>query len=128
MQNKESFIPDDWFKNAKKDLERVKLRLEEEDLEEAAVHLQQALEKYLKGYLLSKGWHLKKIHDLAALLAEAIKYNPELEKFMEFCQEVSAYYFEDRYPFFAEGPSGEEIKVALLKAEELVREIMQFQK
>ncbi|MHA1263182.1 MAG: hypothetical protein ACTSSA_14055 [Candidatus Freyarchaeota archaeon] len=28
----------------------------------------------MKGYLLSKGWQLERIHDLAVLLDEAVKY------------------------------------------------------
>jgi HEPN domain-containing protein len=61
---KESFYPLDWIKKVKRDLKRVKERLEISDFEDAAFHLQQALEKYLKAYLLSRGWELKRIHDL----------------------------------------------------------------
>lgn len=98
MKNKneiESLYPLDWYKKAEKDLERSKKNLSEKDLEEAAFHLQQSLEKYLKGYLLSKGWELKKIHDLEYLLDEAIKFKPELEEFRPLCQEVTGYYLSN---------------------------------
>jgi HEPN domain-containing protein len=124
MENKESLYPPDWFEKAKKDLERVSRRLAENDLEDAAVHLQQAIEKYLKGYLLSKGWKLKKIHDLSVLLTEAAKYNPKLAEFLEFCQEASSYYLKERYPLPAEYLSKEEIENALSKAEELIQELL----
>lgn len=52
---RESLYPPDWIKKAQKDMERVKKRLEDYDSEDAAFHLQQSFEKYLKAYLLSKG-------------------------------------------------------------------------
>lgn len=56
--NRESLYPKDWIEKAKKDLRRAKLLLADGDTEGAGFHLQQAIEKYLKGYLLSKGWRL----------------------------------------------------------------------
>ncbi len=52
---KESKLPHDWFEKARKDLQRVKVLLATDDIEGAGFHLQQAAEKYLKGYLLGKG-------------------------------------------------------------------------
>ena len=92
MSIKESRYPEDWFEKARKDLERVGRRLKEKDIEDAAIHLQQALEKYLKGYLLSKDWKLKPTHDLEYLLDEAVKTNPDLEQFRDLCLEVTPYY------------------------------------
>ncbi|MHA1431892.1 MAG: HEPN domain-containing protein [Candidatus Freyarchaeota archaeon] len=60
----------------------------------------------MKGYLLSKGWQLERIHDLAVLLDEAVKYKPELEEFRDFLEEITVYYFQSRYPFKVEGPKG----------------------
>ena len=64
--------------------------------EDAAFHLQQTVEKYLKGYLLSRGWPLKRVHDLEYLLDEAIKFQPELEEFRSLCQELTGNYFIER--------------------------------
>ena len=58
MSREESYYPQDWFRIAEKDLERVQRRILLNDPEDAGFHLQQAVEKYLKGYLLSKGWRL----------------------------------------------------------------------
>jgi len=52
---KESRLPPDWFDKAGKDLWRVEILLAADDIEGAGFHLQQAAEKYLKGYLLHKG-------------------------------------------------------------------------
>lgn len=50
----ESVLLQDWIKAAKKDLNRVRIMLEAQDFGDAGFHLQQAVEKYLKAYLLSK--------------------------------------------------------------------------
>ena len=64
----ESVSLEEWLKIARKDWERAKRNLEDEDPEAAGFFLQQSVEKYLKAFLLQRGWKLKKIHDLDALL------------------------------------------------------------
>lgn len=125
MAEKESRYPEDWVARAAKDLKRVSPRLQEEDIEEAAVHLQQAIEKYLKGYLISKGWRLKPTHDLELLLDEAVKFNSNLERFRDLCLEVTPYYIQERYPFFITEPSSEEIRQLLDLTKELVATIQE---
>jgi len=93
-----SLYPKDWIKTAGKDWERIFLHLQAEDLEAAAFFLQQALEKYLKAFLLERGWSLKKIHHLPALLEEATKYQANLADFGILCERISAYYLTERYP------------------------------
>lgn len=115
----------DWLEKARKDLDRVPARLKEGDNEDAAFHLQQATEKYLKAFLLSKGWQLKKIHDLEALLDEAVKYEPSFEKFREVCEEITGYYLAGRYPFPVKGPNKKEIEVSLSKSRDFVKAILE---
>lgn len=56
MKDKESRLPQDWFRKGEADIRTAEILLNHGgDPEIAASHLQQALEKYLKGYLLSKG-------------------------------------------------------------------------
>jgi len=116
----ESTYPADWLRIAADDLRRVPRRLEEDDIADAAFHLQQALEKYLKGFLLSRGWKLERIHDLRALLEEAARHEPSLKKFRRLCAEVTAYYIQERYPFFGTKPSREEVEANLERARGLV--------
>ncbi len=80
-KRQDSNIPLDWLKIARKDWNRISHMLEKDDGEAASFFFQQCLEKYLKAFLLSKGWHLRKLHELDALLDDAVKYDPELEKF-----------------------------------------------
>ena len=48
----------DWIKIARKDWERISLFFQAEDFDGAGFFLQQALEKYLKAWLLQQGWAL----------------------------------------------------------------------
>ncbi len=120
-ESNESYAIEDWLKIARKDWERAKRNLAEEDPEAAGFFLQQSLEKYLKAYLLKQGWKLKKIHELDALLDDAIKYSPTLKTFYKLCERVTGYYFADRYPPL--GPleiTCEDIKKDLIEVEKFV--------
>ena len=120
MPPEESTYPADWLEVAADDLERVSRRLAEGDIADAAVHLQQALEKYLKGFLLSRGWKLERVHDLRALLEEATRYEAGLKRFRRLCAEVTAYYFQERYPIFGARPDAGEVRANLEQARELI--------
>jgi HEPN domain-containing protein len=120
MPDRESFIPKDWFKKAEEDLKAAQILLKEESLEIAGFLLQQATEKYLKGYLLSQGWELKRIHDLVDLLNEAVAYDESFDMYRSICQQITEYYTEERYPFLDTSELGkEEIETALNEVKSL---------
>jgi HEPN domain-containing protein len=124
MPGKESRLPGDWFARARADLRAAEILLAHGgDTGLAGMHIQQAVEKHLKGYLLSKGWALERIHDLPALLDEAAKHFTELEAYRAFCEEVTSFYFEARYPFPAQPPTRREAKILLRQAQEMARQI-----
>jgi HEPN domain-containing protein len=125
---KESRYWKEWLNKAEKDLQRVEKRLENGDTEDATFHLQQAIEKYLKGYLLSKGWKFKPVHDLERLLDEIIQFDTNFEQFREVCQRINPYYIEERYPFFFPQPSKEEVEKSLIAAREMVKRIQKEMK
>jgi HEPN domain-containing protein len=50
------------------------------------IHLQQAIEKWLKAFLLHHGWTLRRTHELEALLDEAIRYEQGWSVFGGLCQ------------------------------------------
>lgn len=81
MKREESRYPQDWFRVGDKELMRAQNLLNLEDLERAGFNIQQAVEKYLKGYLLSQEWQLRRIHDLEVLLNEALVYDSSFEEF-----------------------------------------------
>jgi HEPN domain-containing protein len=124
MPPEESRYPQDWFRIGEKDLQRTRILLRAGDLEGAGFNLQQALEKYLKGFLLGKGWSLRRIHDLEILLNETIKLDPSFEIFRSPCQKITQYYLEERYPFTAASELvEEEIRQSLAFAEQLIAKI-----
>lgn len=70
MKREESRYPQDWFRVGDKELMHAQNLLNLEDLEGAGFNIQQAVEKYLKGYLLSQEWQPRRIRDLEVLLNE----------------------------------------------------------
>jgi len=124
MTGKESLYPQRWFQKAEQDLRRAHHLLEWGDPSGSAIHLQQAVEKFLKGYLLSKGWKLKRTHNLEALLNEALKHDPSLESYRAACRKISSYYVLERYPLPVPTELTEtEIKESLRAAEEIIAQI-----
>ena len=95
MKPSESKYPKDWLRIAEKDIVRVQQLLNLQDPEAAGFYLQQAIEKFLKAYLISKGWILKKTHDLEHLLNESISYDNALENYREVLQKITGFYFVD---------------------------------
>lgn len=89
---------EDWVRIARKDLGRAERLLEQDDPALAGFCLQQAVEKFLKAFLLSRGWRLRKTRDLERLLDDAIHYEPALTEFRRICQRVTGYYIAERYP------------------------------
>jgi HEPN domain-containing protein len=124
MPLKESRYPKDWLALAEKDLVRVRRSLRDRDPELAAFCLQQAVEKFLKAFLLSKGWKLRRIHDLEALLDDAMVHDPSLDQFRDACQKITNYYVVERYPLAVETEfTEEEIRASLEAAGRLIEKI-----
>lgn len=89
----------EWFERGKHNVETAKLLYQEKGYTDTiAYHIQQAIEKYLKGFLVFKGIIPKKTHDLVQLIGEIIKDNPWIEEFVDFCDKATKYYIEERYP------------------------------
>lgn len=112
----------EWFKKAEHDLDALR------DVLKGSAHpdvvgvlLQQCLEKYLKGYLIGKGWKLVKTHDLKQLLDEAVKHNPQFNDYYDLLDVLTEYYFEERYPLGESEVTIEEIKDNLKESEKLIK-------
>ena len=124
MRREESRYPKDWFRIGDRELRRAQNLLRLGDLDGAGFNLQQAIEKYLKGYLLAQGWELRRIHDLETLVNEAIIYDPSFEEFRAACQQITQFYIAERYPFTVSSElSEEEIKESLAITEGLIGKI-----
>ena len=121
MQDADSQYPKDWLERGRADLQAAELLLQHRgDVAVAAVLVQQSIEKYLKGFLLSRGWHLRKIHDLEVLLNEAVTHEEGLEAFRDLCTRASLFFMEQRYPrILASGLSKKDVADALSVAKDL---------
>lgn len=82
----------EWLVFAEKDLGRVTRTLRENDPEIAGFFLQQAVEKFLKAFLLSQEWKLIRTHDLVALLDDANTHDATLNHFRLVCHDISLFY------------------------------------
>ena len=89
----------EWFSKGQKDIEDAEFLLKNNRAKEnVSFHIQQAAEKYLKGFLIYNGWKLEKVHDLIKLLEEAIKFHKSFIKFIKPMRKITNFYFESRYP------------------------------
>jgi HEPN domain-containing protein len=124
MPREESLYPADWVRLAERDWQRVERLLDEHDPGLAGFCLQQAVEKFLKAFLLSRGWQLRRIHDLEALLDEAITDDASLEDFRGVCQKITPFYFVERYPFVMEtGMVEGDVRGCLEQVKELIEKL-----
>ena len=85
-------VPEAWFTQGDMDLQAAELLLSQDGPPTVvAFHIQQTIEKYLKGYLLSVGDPLRRIHDLEVLLREAIAHDVSFTPFLSDCQRITEY-------------------------------------
>jgi HEPN domain-containing protein len=61
-------------------------------------HAQQAAEKYLKAFLISRGTPVGRTHDLEFLIGECGKHDPTLSVLLNDCQALSGHAVDSRYP------------------------------
>ncbi|MBI3335454.1 MAG: HEPN domain-containing protein [Candidatus Portnoybacteria bacterium] len=88
-----------WFTRANEDLDTVRLLLEKGGSSNlACFHAQQAAEKYLKGFLAHHEKHIRKVHDLNALLEGCKKVDISLGKLQDPVGFLNQFYTESRYP------------------------------
>jgi len=112
----------EWIERGKHDLEVAKILLAEEKYSDVVLfHIHQAVEKHLKGFLIYKGWELKKIHDIELLITAALSFDDEFQKYLDLGRQLTAFYYEERYP---PGPitsyPKEEIEEILGEAEKII--------
>jgi HEPN domain-containing protein len=117
----DSLIPSEWFAKATEDIRAAELLLAHGGpLGIASFLVQQAVEKYLKGYLISTGWPFQRIHDLEVLIEEASTRDTEFAQFLPACQRITEYYIEGRYPIGLVSPlTHDEVAASLEDAQQL---------
>lgn len=118
-----SKIVKEWFNKGEKDITNAEFLFKgNRDLETVAFHIQQSAEKYLKGFLISRGKELERIHDLVKLLQDVIKIDTEFNQFKGIVKKITNFYFESRYPLgYDVEYTEEEIKDALIHVNKLIK-------
>lgn len=104
----------EWVKKGESDFIAANTLAPQEGLEnQTGFHCQQAIEKWLKAYLIKQGEEIRKIHDLTALVIECEKYDPDFEPLESLVEGITDFAVEFRYP--GENATHEEVKDALDK-------------
>lgn len=111
----------EWLEKGLHDISTVELIIMSKGYADVAgVLLQQSLEKYMKGFLIFKGWKLKKTHDLKELLDEAVKYDDIFKDYYDLFDVLTHYFFEERYPLGLSETTIDEIKELYDKVKVLI--------
>lgn len=91
--------PADWFAFAEERLRGADVLWKVEGLTATGIEsLQEAAERFLKGYLIAKGWELVKTHDLSRLIREAEKLDARFKSFEQFGASLTEDFFAQHYP------------------------------
>lgn len=122
--------PDDprtWAAKAESDLLNIRNNLVAARVpwDTVCFHAQQAAEKMLKAALVARGRNVARVHDLVALLAEAIAAGSPLASLEADCRLLTPYSVLLRYPGMSAEPSEHEGRAAVAAAERLCRRIRQ---
>lgn len=116
---------EEWIARAEHDLEAAQLLLDHKAHADIVLfHAHQAVERYLKAFLLHHGWKLRKIHDLETLITDAMDVESAFETYLDLGRRLTAFYYTERYP---PGPvpsyAVEETRRLLKQTEALIRRI-----
>lgn len=109
-------VVNEWIAKADEDYFFTKKHIQSEDSFFAPLcfHCQQAVEKYLKAYLISHEQPLRKTHDLVDLIRMCVLVDISFEEIREFAVLLNPYYVDTRYPaVWPVGSSQQEAYVAL---------------
>jgi HEPN domain-containing protein len=60
--------------------------------------LQESTERFLKAFLISRGWSLRKVHDLSYLLDECVAREVRFEEFLDLAETLTEQFWAQHYP------------------------------
>ncbi len=91
--------PADWFAFAQERIQGADALRHHEGVTATGIEtLQEGVERYLKGYLIAKGWRLIKTHDLVLLVQEAKRLDAAFDVFIPVAEELTEDFFAQHYP------------------------------
>ncbi len=114
-------IVEEWINKADEDLAFAKANLEQglEFYSQICFHFHQAVEKYLKSYIIAKGLDFRKIHNLIDLLQICGQTEEDFNRFYDEAELLNPFYIGTRYPDFVITFSKSRAEQALQAAEEI---------
>lgn len=120
--------PDDprtWLAKADNDLLNIRNNLSAERVpwDTVCFHAQQAAEKTLKAFLVSRGQPASRTHDLVALLAESVAGGGHLEALESDCRLLAPYAVLLRYPGAPGEPTEQEARQAAAAARRIYEQV-----
>ena len=107
-----------WFRKAESDLLTITNNLSADNIpaDSCCFHAQQAAEKYLKAYLVSRNIDFPKTHDLQLLIKLIIPTNPAFSEILSIAMGLIGYGVTPRYPDLLHEPELADAKKALTDA------------
>jgi HEPN domain-containing protein len=116
-----------WFKIANDDIlvAQQLMRYEDPVLRSICFHCQQAVEKYIKGFIIYLDGDFSFTHDISRLLSELNVYESDFKLDDILPDQLTTYAVEARYPDPENGISLEKAKDAIFIALEVRRRILQ---
>ena len=113
-----------WLAKAGEDLAAGRVLMDADMLAPAAFHIQQALEKGLKGLLVAAAEDIRKTHDIDTLATTAQRHWPALIPTPFPLAHLTSWYLVSRYPGLDESePTLSSIRDALHAVEALLAEV-----
>ena len=115
MNDAKATLVDEWIKKADDDLGVAILTLEHgpKYIDAICFHSQQAVEKYLKGYLVFLDVKFRKTHNLGYLLDLIADSTPLADDIYDMAEKLEDYAVEVRYPDSGQNPTLDEAREAV---------------
>lgn len=117
----------DWYERASHDINSAELLFQHDGSSDTICYLvHQAVEKYLKGFLLFYNNDYPLIHDLIKLLRLCNKSNEHIIDYLEECKSINGYYIDQRYPVGMpwDYPKAE-VKKVIEQAKSIIKYVLQ---
>lgn len=113
----------EWFKIGDNELGYAQSAFSDFDdfYAQMCVQAHQAIEKYLKGFLVYYHKRYPFGHDLTKLIKECAKVDKEFLKFLDDCNKIADYYVELRYPTHYREKTKTQAKETISIAEKIIK-------
>ena len=113
--------PSDWILLAEERLQSADALIQARGVCYSAIELlQESIERYLKGFLISRNWKLERIHDLNRLLDLCLDHSTEFSRFAPLAQSLTEQFWAQHYPGDDLSEVGEDYPELRREAQDLI--------